>query len=114
MTNPTTWHKLIQRHKNTRTRMIELNLKIEEGMKNYLETVGETTDFTIRFEDTGTVQLECEGDLFNLEQIFDFCEVFNLQLIINNRTIVENHLKDNTAIRTRYLFTTHAVKEKED
>ena len=108
------WHKIIKRHQDHRSKMIELNLKIEEGMKEYLKTVGETDDFTIRFEDSGVIQLDCDGDLFNLEQIFDFCDVFNLTLIINNRTMVENHLEDNTAIRTKYLFTTHAVKEKED
>ena len=107
------WHKIIKRHETYRKKMIELNLKIEEAMKEYLKTVGETDDFTIRFEDSGVIQLDCNGDLFNLEQIGGFCDVFNLTLIINNRTIVENHLEDNTQIRTKYLFTTHNVKEKE-
>ncbi|WP_296882159.1 hypothetical protein [uncultured Methanobrevibacter sp.] len=107
-----TWHKIIKRHNDCRAKMIELNLKIEEGMKEYLKTVGETEDFIIRFEETGTIKLNCNGDLFNLEQIFDFCDVFNLSLIINNRVIVENHLKNTTEIRTNYLFTTGKLEEK--
>ncbi|MBQ2832358.1 hypothetical protein [Methanobrevibacter sp.] len=108
-----TWHKIIKRHHDYRSKMLELNLKIEEAMKEYLETVGGNDDFTIRFEDSGVIQLDCNGDLFNLEQIGGFCDVFNLTLVINNRTIVENHLEDNTQIRTKYLFTTHNMKEKE-
>lgn len=114
-TTTKTWPKIIKRHHDYRIKMIELNLKIEEGMREYLKSVGETEDFTIRFEDNGAVQLDCNGDLFNLEQIGDFCDVFNLTIIINNRTIVENHLDDNTSIRTRYLFSTHkpTVEEME-
>jgi len=111
---PKYWHRRIEEHRNHRNKMIELNMDITKAMTSYLKTVGETSDFNIRFEDNGTIKLSCDGDLFNLEQIFDFCDVFNLSLIINNRTMVENHLEDNTAIRTKYLFTTHAVKEKED
>ena len=113
-TTTKTWHKIIKRHHDYRGKMIELNLKIEEAMKEYLKTIGETEDFTIRFEDSGVVQLDCNGDLFDLEQIGDFCDVFNLTLIINNRTLVENHMEDNTKIRTKYLFTTHNVKEKQE
>ena len=101
------WQRLIKRHQDARAKMIELNIKIEEGMENYLKSISESDDFTIRFEDSGAVYLNCKGDLFNLEQIFDFCDVFGLTLMINNRTIVENHLDDNTSIRTEYLFTTH-------
>lgn len=111
-TTAKTWHKIIKRHQDHRSKMMELNLKIEDGMKEYLKSIGEIEDFTIRFEDNGVVKLECNGDLFDLEQIGDFCDVFNLTLIINNRTMVENHLEDSTAIRTKYLFTTSAVKEK--
>lgn len=108
------WQRLIKRHQDARGKMIELNLKIEEGMRKHLEKLSESNDFTIRFEDSGLVNLDCEGDLFDLEQIGDFCDTFSLKLIINNRTIVENHLEDNTRIRTRYLFTTHGIQQKEE
>ena len=82
--NAEVWHRIIKRHQTTRTKMIELNLKIEEAMQEYLKTINENGYFTLRFEDTGIVNLECEGDLFNLEEIGGFCDVFNLQLVINN------------------------------
>ena len=104
-TTANTWPKIIKRHQDYRTRMIELNLKITEAMQNYLKTITKGY-FTIRFEDEGLIKLNCEGDLFNLEEIGGFCEVFNLELLINNRTIVENHMEDDTAIRTKYLFST--------
>lgn len=105
--NAKTWHKIIKRHQNYRTRMIELNLKITEAMTSYLEAISESEQFNIRFEDEGIVKLNCEGDLFNLEDIGGFCEVFNLELLINNRTMVENHMEDETVIRTKYLFSTN-------
>jgi len=113
-TTPDVWHRIIKRHYDARVKMIELSLKIEEGMREYLEDVGESNDFTLRFEDTGIAHLDCEGDLFDLEQIGDFCDVFNLKLIINNRTVVENHMQDETRVRTKYLFTTNLVHETED
>ena len=78
------------------------------------KNISENNDFTIRFEDSGIVHLDCEGDLFDLVEIGDFCDTFSLKLIINNRTIVENHMEDNTRIRTRYLFTTHGIQQKEE
>ncbi|MBQ2635363.1 MAG: hypothetical protein IJJ11_00725 [Methanosphaera sp.] len=101
------WQRLVKRHQDARAKMIELNIKIEDGMENYLKSISENNDFTIRFEDNGAIYLNCKGDLFDLEQIFDFCDVFGLTLMLNNRTIVENHLDDKTSIRTEYLFTTH-------
>ena len=108
------WHRIIEKHKKARIEMIEINLTITDAMKNYLETVGETSDFHIEFEDQGTVTLTCNGDLFNLEQIFDFCDVFNLSLIINNRVIIENHLQNTTEIRTKYLFTVGKFEDETD
>lgn len=112
--NAKTWHKIMKRHQDYRTRMIELNLKITEAMTSYLETISESEQFNaeseqfnIRFEDEGIVKLNCEGDLFNLEDIGGFCEVFNLELLINNRTMIENHMEDETVIRTKYLFSTN-------
>lgn len=113
-TNADVWHRIIKRHHDARIKMIDLNLKIEEAMREYLENICESDDFTIRFEDTGTVQLDCEGDLFDLVQIGDFCDLFKLKLIINNRTVVENHMRDETAIRTKYLFLTNLVQEKQE
>ena len=46
------WQRLIKRHQDARGKMIELNLKIEEGMRKHLEKVSESNDFTIRFEDS--------------------------------------------------------------
>jgi len=106
------WQHIIEDHHNHRKKMIELNLDITEAMTNYLSTVGETKDFTIRFEDDGRITLTCQGDLFDLEQIGDFCDVFNLKLIINNRVVVENHLDDSTEVRTKYLFFTQRLHEK--
>ena len=106
------WHRIIEQHRKVRIQMIEINLKITDAMKNYLQTVGETSNFHIEFEDQGTVTLTCNGDLFNLEQIGDFCDVFNLSLIINNRVIVENHLQDTTEIRTKYLFSVGKLEEE--
>lgn len=105
------WHKVISRHHEYRKVMIELSMYISEGMESYLKAHGKTDDFTLRFEDHGTVELHCNGDLFNLEQIGDFCDKFNLELIINNRTVVENHLEDRTDVRTRYLFSTKRLQE---
>ena len=58
-TTAKTWHKIIKRHKDHRSKMMELNLKIEDGMKEYLKSIGETEDFTIpisggKHESTGT------------------------------------------------------------
>ena len=108
------WHRIIEQHRKVRIQMIEINLKITDAMKKYLQTVGETSDFHIEFEDQGTVTLTCNGDLFNLEQIGDFCDVFNLSLIINNRVIVENHLQDTTEIRTKYLFSVGKLEDETD
>lgn len=104
------WHEKIMEHKKHRTKMLELNLEIQEAMTEYLKTVGETEDFSIRFEDFGAVELSCNGDLFNLEQIGGFCEVFNLDITINNRSVIENHLADSTSVRTEYLFSTKSTE----
>lgn len=100
------WHNIMSEHHKYRKGMIELNLHLTKAMEEYLKCVGETDNFALRFEDYGSIELHCEGDLFNLEQISDFCEVFNLTLIINSRCMVENYLQNRTDIRTKYLFTT--------
>lgn len=110
------WHKLIQEQQEARTELIEKETHIREAMINYLQTVGETEDFNLTYESFGGVKLACRGDLFDLEQIGGFCDVFNLKLIINNRLVVEDYLRDMTTIKTNYLFTTKGFKDtiKED
>ena len=107
---PKFWQNTIKNHKKTRNQMIELNFKITDAMKSYLRTVGETENFTIRFEDLGEVRLRCNGDLFDLEQLGCFCEVFKLKLILAKRCVIENYSKDTTDIVTEYLFFTEASK----
>ena len=41
------WQRLIKRHHDARAKMIELNIKIEDGMENYLKSISENNDFTI-------------------------------------------------------------------
>ena len=105
------WHEIMEKHHESRRTTLELNRYIFNGMVDYLKCLDETDDFTLRFEDNGTVELHCNGDLFDLVQIGNFCDKFNLELIINNRTVVENHLEDRTDVRTRYLFSTKRLQE---
>lgn len=109
--NATQWHDIIEQHKKLRTEMLETEMSIQEAMISYLKTVGETEDFSLRYESFGEVQLHCNGDLFNLHQIGDFCEVFNLDILITNRVVVEDYMRDTTEIKTNYLFTTKTVEE---
>lgn len=104
------WHDILQRHQDVRTEQEELRMKIQEAMTNYLQTVGETEDFTLIYNETAMVELNCKGDLFDLEQIGDFCDVFGLSLLINNRVVVEDYLQDNTEIITNYLFQYGEIK----
>jgi len=110
--NANQWHEKIEEHKKLRTEMIEAEMNIQEAMVSYLKTVGETEDFSLRYESFGEVRLHCNGDLFDLHQIGDFCDVFGLELLINNRTIAEDHMTDSTIIKTGYLFTTTDNREK--
>ena len=112
MTDADYWKKRIKKHQKQRTATIEIQEDIRKAMTSYLETVGETGtgDFTLTYHEFGEIELKCRGDLFNLEEIGDFCEVFGLSLMINNRVVVEDHLTDSTTITTGYLFTTHPFK----
>ena len=105
-TDAKTWHKAIEEQQKARTELIEKEVHIREAMINYLQTVGETEDFSLTYESFGAVKLSCNGDLFDLEQIGGFCDVFNLKLIINNRLVVEDYLRDTTTIKTNYIFET--------
>lgn len=106
------WHNIIKEQHELRRKCIESEIHIQEAMTSYLKTVGETEDFSLRYESFGEVRLHCNGDLFDLHQIGDFCDVFNLDILITNRVIVEDHMRDTTEIKTNYLFTTKSKEDK--
>lgn len=106
------WKNRIREHQKQRTATIEIQQDIQEAMINYLKTVGKTEEFTLAYHEFGEVELHCNGDLFDLEQIGGFCDVFGLQIIINNRLVSEDHMTDSTIIKTGYLFTTTDNREK--
>ena len=108
------WHERIKEHIDMRKDLIESNSYISKAMENYLKTAGDTDDFYLDFRDNGTVTLSCNGDLFDLEQIGGFCEVFNLELYISSRSVVEHHLQDTTTITTRYLFDVASSKKESE
>lgn len=110
--NANQWHEKIEEHKKLRTEMIEAEMNIQEAMVSYLKTVGETEDFSLRYESFGEVRLHCNGDLFDLHQIGDFCDVFNLDILITNRVVVEDHMRGVTEVKTNYLFTTLSKEDK--
>ena len=110
--NANQWHEKIEEHKKLRTEMLEAEMNIQEAMVSYLKTVGETEDFSLRYESFGEVRLHCNGDLFDLHQIGDFCDVFNLDILITNRVVVEDHMRDVTEVKTNYLFTTLSKEDK--
>ena len=105
------WHDIIKERHELRRKTLDAEMNIQEAMISYLKTVGETEDFSLRYESFGEVKLSCKGDLFDLHQIGDFCDVFNLQILITNRVVIEDYMRDTTEVRTNYLFTT---KSKED
>lgn len=107
------WKNRIKEHQKQRTATIEIQQDIQKAMINYLKTVGETDEFILTYHEFGEVELRCNGDLFNLEQIGGFCEVFGLQIMINNRLVAEDHLADSTKITTAYLFTTTDLEREE-
>lgn len=108
------WQKTIKEHQESRKETLDLQLNIQDAMINYLKTVGETEDFTLTYHEFGEIELHCNGDLFNLEQIGGFCDVFGLKILINNRTIIEDYLTDTTSVKTSYLFTTNPIPKKEE
>ena len=112
--NANCWHEKIKKHIGIQRGLSESNSDISEAMVNYLKIVGNTDDFYLEFEDRGAVTLRCNGDLFDLEQIGDFCEVFNLELLINSRLVVEDYLQDTTKVTNRYLFDVASSKKESD
>lgn len=109
--NATQWHDIIKEQHELRRKTLDAEMHIQEAMVNTLKSIGETDDFTLRYEPFGAVKLHCNGDLFDLEQIGAFCDIFNLDICITNRIVVENYMDNTTEIKTNYLFQTKPVKE---
>ena len=107
------WHSIIQKQHDTRIELIEIEEHIKNAMINYLKEIGGGDKFSLTYESFGGVTLQCQGDLFDLEEIGGFCDVFDLQLIINNRLVVEDYIQNTTTIKTNYLFHTGKSKIKD-
>jgi hypothetical protein len=105
------WQKVIQTHKKLRTGTIEMEQNIKEAMTEYLKELTDNHDFNLIYESFGAVKLHCNGDIFDLVQIEDFCDHFALEICITNRIIVENYMTDTTEVKTNYLFTTKTEEE---
>ena len=112
MTDADYWKNRIKEHQKQRTETISMQMDIQDAMINYIKSVAESEEFSLTYREFGEVILHCDGDLLDLEQIGGFCDVFGLKLLINNRTIAEDHMVDSTTIKTGYLFTTTDNKEK--
>lgn len=106
------WKNRIIEHQKQRTATIEIAQDIQEAMINYLKSVGKSEEFTLAYHEFGEVELHCNGDLFDLEQIGGFCDVFGLQIMISNRLVAEDYMTDSTNINTNYLFTTSDFKKQ--
>ena len=111
LTNMTYAEKL-KEYLDKREKYITCGLTIEKEMIQHLKQYT-NEKFTLTYDNpVQSVTLDCEGDLFNLEQIGEFCDKYHLDLIINNRLVTENHLEDTTTIKTKYLF--YQKKPEED
>lgn len=111
MANVDIWKDIIKDHLSKRKDEIELRAHIQDAMINYLQTVGETEEFELTYNQNAVVELNCKGDLFDLEQIGGFCDVFGLELLVNSRAVVENFQQDYTETGTNYLFQYKYIKE---
>ena len=111
MANADIWKDIIKDHLSKRKDEIELRAHIQDAMINYLQTVGETEEFELTYNQNAVVELNCKGDLFDLEQIGGFCDVFGLELLVNSRAVVENFQQDYTETGTNYLFQYKHIKE---
>ena len=105
------WQEIIHDHLTKRKDEIRLRTAIREAMISYLQSVSETKDFELTYSQDAVVELHCNGDLFNLEQIGGFCEVFGLNIIVTNRVVVENYQDDYTETGTNYLFQYSKINE---
>ena len=108
------WQDIIKDHLHKRKEEIELRAHIRDAMINYLQTVGETEDFELTYSQNAVVELNCKGDIFDLEQIGGFCDVFGLETVVNSRVVVENYQQDYTETGTNYLFQFKHIKEIKD
>ena len=111
MANADIWKDIIKDHLSKRKDEIELRAHIQDAMINYLQTVGETEEFELTYNQNAVVELNCKGDLFDLEQIGGFCDAFGLELLVNSRAVVENFQQDYTETGTNYLFQYKHIKE---
>lgn len=105
------WHEIIKDHLTKRKEEIELRTHIRNAMITYLQTVSESEDFELKYSPDAVVELNCKGDLFDLEQIGGFCDVFGLDIIVNSRVVIENFQQDYTETGTNYLFQYKGIKE---
>lgn len=112
MTDADYWKNRVKEHQEQRTETISMQMDIQDAMINYIKSVAESEEFTLTYHEYGEVTLQCDGDLLDLEQIGRFCDVFGLELLINNRTITEDYMADSTMIKTGYLFTTTDNREE--
>ena len=104
------WKNLIKEHENHVNTNETVRLKIESAMTNYLNSVGETEDSIVTYTSKShIVELDYYGDLFNLEQIGEFCDVFGLDILINNRTVIENYEDNSTTVENNFLFKVKGV-----
>ena len=107
----TIWQDIIKDHLTKRKEEIDLRANIQEAMVSYLQSVSESEDFELKYSPDAVVELNCKGDLFDLEQIGGFCDVFGLDLIVNSRVVLENYQQDYTETGTNYLFQYKNIKE---
>lgn len=105
------WHSIIKDQLIKTGDSLKLVMKIQDAMKSYLKTVSETEEFNVEYNAIGTVTLTCKEDLFDLVQIGDFCDVFNLDIIVASRLIVENYIKDTTEVKNTYYLQVRNLKE---
>ena len=110
MANKDYWVQRMKTYRQLRMDLIETRMDITDAMENYLETVGESNDFSIRLDELENVILTTRGDLFDLEQIGDFCDVFSLDIMIVKRNVIENYMLDETIVRVNYWFQTKKVE----
>ena len=104
------WVQRMKTYHELRMDLIETRMDIAEAMKNYLKTVADSKDFIITIDEFEDVDLCTNGDLFDLEQIGDFCDVFSLDIMIVKRSVIENYLLDKTTVRVNYYFQAKKVE----
>ena len=108
------WYDIIKDQLNKTSDSLKLVMKIQEAMKNYLKTISESEDFEIEYNAIGTATLTCKEDLFDLEQIGGFCDIFNLDIIVTSRLVVENFIKDTTEVKNSYYLQVKSLMKSNE